>query len=67
MKLGISSEDLQDLILKRLDLMKNMSAGKPNPKLSNETPLRTNLGEDTTSMVPCFFVFFSSPSVLFSS
>jgi hypothetical protein len=28
MKLGISSEDLQDFILRRLDLMKNMSSIK---------------------------------------
>jgi hypothetical protein len=38
MKLGISSEDLQDLILKRLDFMKNILSsdegkGKANPKV----------------------------------
>jgi hypothetical protein len=38
MKLGINSEDLQDLILKRLDFTKNMRAvmkakGKANPKV----------------------------------
>jgi hypothetical protein len=38
MKLGISSEDLQDLILKRLDFMKNMRSsdegkGNANPKV----------------------------------
>jgi hypothetical protein len=37
MKLGINSQDLQDSILKRLDLMKNSSSsedkGKANPRL----------------------------------
>jgi hypothetical protein len=42
LKLGISSEDLQDLIQTRLDLMKNMSrsegTGKANPKLGMKLP-----------------------------
>jgi hypothetical protein len=46
MKLGISSEDLQDLILIRLDLTRSMSssqgAGKANPKLG------ANLNEKTS-------------------
>jgi hypothetical protein len=40
MKLGINSEDLQDLILTRLDLMKytcsSECAGNANPKLGTK-------------------------------
>jgi hypothetical protein len=61
MKLGISSQELQDFVLTRLELMTNMgsseSAGKANPKLGGETPMRTNLCEKT-NLVPFFFTMY---------
>lgn len=58
MRLGMSSEDLQDQLQHRLILMKNMNssqgAGKANPKLGAKTPLRIKLG-DKTSLFPFFF------------
>jgi len=58
-KLGIGSEDLQDLMVTRLDqwrvwaAVKKAQASKANPKLTMKPPLRTNLGEKT-NLVPCF-------------
>jgi hypothetical protein len=58
MKLGFSSDDLKNLILTRLNLVKVMSSSQGTcetyPTLRVETPLRTNSGDKTNS-VPCFF------------
>jgi hypothetical protein len=52
MKLGISSQDLQDFIMTILDLVKNMSSseGKANEKLVGKLPCRAiyYLGEKTS-------------------
>jgi hypothetical protein len=53
MELVISSEDFQDLILTRLDLMEdldsNQGAGNANPKTGGQAPLGTNYeGRRTT-------------------
>jgi hypothetical protein len=62
MKLGTSSRDLQNFILTRLELMKNMSSSAGADK-ANQMPVRINLGEKTSLVSSCFF--FSC--VLFSS
>jgi hypothetical protein len=58
MELVISSEDLQDLILTRLDLMEDLDssqgAGNANPKTGGQAPLRTNYEVRKLILVPCF-------------
>jgi hypothetical protein len=54
MKLGTRTEDLEDLILTMLDLMKDISQQFKSSLGKSKTPLRTTLGEKT-SLLPCFF------------
>jgi hypothetical protein len=59
MELVISSEDLQDLILTRLDLMEDLDssqgAGNANPKTGGQAPLRTNYEGEKTNFGPLFY------------
>jgi hypothetical protein len=61
MKLGTRTEDLEDLIVTMLDLMKDISQQFKSRLGKSKTPLRTTLGEKT-SLLPCFL-----PCVLISS
>jgi len=58
MKLDISLQDLQNVIMTKVDPLENMSKnkrkGKVKSKLGVETTSRTNLGE-TVDLVPYFF------------
>ncbi len=72
MELVISSEDLQDLILTRLDLMEDLDssqgAGNANPKTGGQAPLRTNYEGEKTNFGPLFYtcVLFSCSLLIFS-
>jgi hypothetical protein len=58
MKLGISSEDLQDLIVTRLSFDEEYEQqsrhGECKSKTGDETPTRITFGEKT-SLAPCIF------------
>jgi hypothetical protein len=72
MELVISSEDFQDLILTRLDLMEdldsNQGAGNANPKTGGQAPLGTNYEGEKTNFGPLFYccVLFTFSLLIFS-
>jgi hypothetical protein len=51
MNLGINSQDLQEFVMTRIDLVKDMGSRLGKSKTGGETPVRTKLGE-TTGLIP---------------